>query len=247
LNLDVDQKVALSKQRKFSLLMSLAVIGCYVFGVTISRDATYSGFAIKLAHPEYVRAALWIVWTWALLRYAQRLYELFGLIRGDIIEDVDAEDWRIALRFAQRRAETLAKNGELGEGKPNVRIQGRVYLEPTMKQFIQERQKLPQKEEPAFYPSRTGGRVYRQFGGAFTWSDDKGGGGTSSFNFEVEWTRWQTIRFRAYSWFHAALRLPAITEHVAPLLLALVALAAPLLFGAHVHSDSLIGTIGEHH
>ena len=98
-----DLQPALLRQRRFLILMSLALITFYALDVSVQNAADYGGLAVNLGNPDLVQPGLWIMWGWALWRYTQRVYELLAAIWNEVLEDVRAEDTRIALAKAKRR------------------------------------------------------------------------------------------------------------------------------------------------
>jgi hypothetical protein len=215
--------------RRFAVAMSLAVICARVLGARFKGDVDYSGFAVTLQHPERALIALWVVWGWAHLRYGQKLYELWQEIRHDLIEDVDAEDTRMAMHAAYLEAVRKARDGTIGDRHPNAKIRRDVFLEKPIKEIIAETQKMPAPAAtPDFVPTAPGGRRYRVFGGAYDWrDDDKRESGAMGFNFTMDdWSPRRTRYHRAKAWIHAAIRLPAVTDHLFPVMLAVVAAMA---------------------
>ena len=220
---------ALWKQRRFLILMSLGVIAMYALEVTLKPDAEYNGIAIQLGKPSRIVTGVWIIWAWALWRYLQRAYELLSAIWKDIAEDVYAEDRRIALKTAKREAQRQMDAGQLGESRPNKRVQ-LVQIERSMKAMLDRGLPADAPDPEPDFVTVDGGRVYERLGGAYTWHDDSGNSGASTFNFTMRWSRWQMYLHVAYSTTQAALRLPAITDHAAPVVIAAIAILAPWLF-----------------
>jgi hypothetical protein len=231
MEISVELRTALSKQRRFLILMSLAVIAFYALEVGVRNEAEYSGFGITLGQPGRVVVGLWIIWGWSLWRYLQRVYELLSVLRRDVFEDVYAEDRRLALKAAKREARRRAKAGEIGEGHPNVKIMD-IDIEPSIAAIIRkEHTDSPPRPEPDFDRTKTGGRIYDTLGGSYEWHDNAGNHGASSFNFSMEWSPWGTRLHIALAAVHATLRLPAIADHIVPLVVAVAAVASPFIFG----------------
>lgn len=99
---------SLAKQRRFLLLMSLAVIAFYALEIGVKDQAEYSGFVLAVGRPGRVVIGLWVIWAWALWRYLQKVYERLSVVWNDILEDVRAEDLRIALARARKEGRTKA-------------------------------------------------------------------------------------------------------------------------------------------
>lgn len=150
------------------------------------------------------------------MRYGQRIYELLSVVRDELLEDVFAEDQRIALRCAKSYAKRLAKLGELTADDPlkkNVIVDGPVRIH---------------QDVPVFSPTESGGRKYEHLETTIRWGGDKTSGVGTTF-FQMEMTPWQVRWLRCRAWTYAIFGLPAFTEHIAPIFLALVVPFAPCL------------------
>jgi hypothetical protein len=205
----------LQRQRRFLILMSLGVIAFYWLKAGVSNTATFSGVVVSLGRPEGVAIGLWIIWGWAFLRYGQRVYELLSVLWGELLEDVFAEDQRIALRRAKSCAKRLAELGKLTADHPSwkdVLVIGPVHNN--------------NQDMPAFLPKEGGGRKYEHLGATIRWGGDEAPG-ISTTSFQMEMTPWQVRWLRCRAWTYAIFGLPAFTEHIAPICLALVVPFAP--------------------
>jgi hypothetical protein len=182
----------------------------------VSNTATMSGVVVSLDRPEYVVFGLWIVWGWALLRYIQRVYERLSVVWREVLEDVFAEDQRIALRAAKNYAKRLAKTGKLTSDDPrkkNVLVAGPVHID---------------QNENAYSLREDGGRKYDHLMTTISWGGEEAPAiGTTSF--QMEMTPWQARWLRCRAWIFAILGLPAFTEHIAPIGIALFVPFAPYL------------------
>jgi hypothetical protein len=225
-NLIVEQQTALHRQRRFLILMSLAVIGYYLLGVGVKSEAQYSGFVLTLERPDRAVIGLWIVWGWSLLRYIQRVYELWSRLWDEVIEDVNAEDSRMVFAKAKKLGNQLAAQGKIGINIPKkARIKGRVHFgEYAIEDSIRNADELPQADPRGFFVTPNGGRRYPRFQAKFAW-----GGESNIAEFPMQLTPSQEkwICIRAY--FHALFRLPGFTEYIAPFFVAAGALLAPAL------------------
>lgn len=222
-------RATLLRQRRFVILMSLAVIAYYALGVGVKNEAEYSGFVLTLHRPDRAVIGLWAIWGWSLWRYGQRVYELLSVIWGEVLEDVYAEDRRIALARAKKFGNRLAAEGKIGEELPkSARIDGAVAIEPPepgeLRALIGE--KVTHFRD--YFPARHGGRKYPTLKANFEWEDGLKWERTDS-KFMMELTRRQSTWLRLRAWLHSLLRLPAFSEHVAPLLIAAAAVATWLL------------------
>lgn len=206
----------LQRQRRFLILMSLGVIAFYVLKAEVSNTATLSGVAVSLGRPEGVVVGLWIIWGWALLRYSQRVYELLSVVRREVLEDVFAEDQRIALRRAKNYAMRLAKDGKLTSDDPhkkNVLVAGPAHIDQS---------------KNAYSLRKDGGRKYEHLMTTIRWGEEEAPAiGTTSF--QMEMTLWQVRWLRCRAWAYAIFSLPAFTEHIAPICLALFVPFTPCL------------------
>ena len=217
----------LQRQRRFLILMSLGVIAFYWLKAGVNTTATVSGVVVSLDRPQGVVVGLWLIWGWAFWRYGQRVYELLSVIWDELLEDVFAEDQRIALRRAKNYAKQLAKTGKLTAGDPvkkNIFVDGPVYIQGISK-ALQDPKQVNQVE-PTFVPREGGGRKYEHLGITIRWGGDEAPGiGTTSF--QMEMTPWQVRWLRCRAWTYAIFGLPAFTEHIAPICLALFVPFAP--------------------
>lgn len=185
----------------------------YVLGANVADSAEYSGFGVKLSHPERVTIGLWIVWVWALLRYAQRFYELAVNLWGDVVADVKSEDRRLALSWGLREARCLAKAGHFDErGKRNVAVNRVIW-------HYEAGSDGGRTAEP-FMPARGGGRQYGLYV-SYNWRSDQYELGSTGRPFAPE-MRSSTLRWHlAKAWTYALFVRPAFSEHIFPLLLAI--------------------------
>ena len=217
---------ALPKQRRFLILTSLGLISYYWLALSV-KSWQFSSVAFDVTRKEHLVAALWIVWAWSLWRYAQRVYELWTKVAQDILVDVDAEDVRIALAKSQREAVQRAAREKWGE--PGATI---TRLKVTLLGLLSDR--------PAgkfdYIPNEKGGRTYPKVRVSFSYRSPDGGITSTDTSFVWEWSQWRSRRHVFRSWFAALVRLPAFSEHVAPVVLALAAAFGPLYDG-HAPSE----------
>lgn len=214
----------LQRQRRFLILMSLGVIAFYFLRAEVST-ATFNGVAVTLGRPKGVIDGMWIIWGWALLRYGQRVYELLSRIWDELFEDVCAEDLRIALRRARRYAKHLAKIGELTDSsRKYVLINGPVRVAGASELPQDSSQQTPAVRP--FVPTESGGRKYQELKVPIRYGGKEASGFTEAL-FEMEMTPRQVLWLECRAWISAIVRLPAFTEHMAPIVLALFVPFAP--------------------
>jgi hypothetical protein len=197
-----EKLIPLYRQRRFLLLMSLTLIANYLLGVKVKNEITYSGIQLTLTHPNLLIIGLWMVWIWALWRYLQRGYELLSVIRDEIIADVNAEDQRIARVKVKKYGNKLAAEGKFKKPK-TARIHGPVTTLAYSENYF------------GFFPSGEG-RKYVKIKAMFEWETGK-----EEIIFEMDLSRFESFWLRFRAWFHAIVRLPAVSEYIAPLLLAI--------------------------
>jgi hypothetical protein len=225
-----DAAETLAKQRRFLTITSLIIIAFYLLEVDIKCEADYSGFGIILHSTENAVRGLWIIWTWAVLRYLQRLNALWQVVRCDVLSDVDSEDLRTAYKPARRYlielCERHAPEVAIHQTHLNPRVVGPVGLTPTTKSH-------PNVQDPSitkFYKlTSDDGRRYEIEGG-YAYRTELGEDGVVGFNPSMIWSKSQTRSHRRRSWFSAVIRLPKLIDHLGPLGIALIALACPLVF-----------------
>lgn len=218
----------LSRPRRFLILMSLAVFGYFALGVGVKPEAQYNGFLLTLMRPDRAIYVLWAIWGWSMWRYVQKTYEFLSDIRNDILQDVFAEDQRIALSRGTRAANRHASAGVFEKAPKSACVRGHVTIRTPRDQDWKEN--APNRNDAThffgYWPSRDGGRKYILLA-TLDWPDD--GGGSVNETFEMQLTPTQTRCLRARAWLHAFIRLPALNDHVMPIVVALLAVASPLL------------------
>lgn len=219
----------LLRQRRFLILMSMAVIAFYWLGVDVQGSAEYSGIAVTLDHPGRVEFGLWAVWGWALWRYGQRIYEALAEIWQEILEDVRAEDLRIALRKAKTFGKKLAKQGHFDDIPKSARVRVRGSVKSEAPNFEALRQEFGEEisRYRNYQPTKDGGRKYMSLSATFDWVDGSKWASVGE-HFQMQLTRWQAHYLRIRAWLHSAIRLPAMSEHIGPLMIAALAMAAPV-------------------
>lgn len=233
----IEQQAPLLRQRRFLILMSLVIIAFYLLGVSVKPEASYNGFVLTLAKPERVVTGLWVVWVWSFWRYCQRMYELLSEVFGELLDDVYAEDRRIALIHAKKFGNKLAIDGTFDEDMPKTaRVDGAVRIEPPDLETLQSIIGVKTKHFRDFIVTREGGRLYPTLKADFEWQDGVTWGRTDHA-FKMTLTRMQSNWLRIRAWAHSLLRLPAFSEHIAPLLIAAVAVASWLLHRCQVFSS----------
>lgn len=151
------------------------------------------------------------------------------MLWDELLEDVFAEDRRIALRHARNYAKQLAKSGQLTADEPakkNVFVVGPVYINDFSKTL--QDPKLVDQVKSMFVLKEDGGRKYEHLVTTIRWGRGEAlGVGTTSF--QMEMTPWQVRWLRCRAWTYAIFGLPAFTEHIAPIFLALFVFFAPWL------------------
>jgi hypothetical protein len=206
--LNEEQQTAMHRQRRFLILMSLAVVAFYVLGLKVKPDAGFQGFLLSVKFPERAIYGLWAIWGWSLWRYLQRGYELFSEIRNEMREDVYSEDRRIAVNLARKHGNSLAAKGLLDMPR-SARIRGGVNLAPHDGMGGQG---------PDYIPN-AGGRNYDGITATFKWNKNNESGAAQK-GFTMNMTRMQVLRLQSWAWIQAFFRLPAFSDYIAPLLIA---------------------------
>ncbi|MEX2150742.1 MAG: hypothetical protein WD793_11045 [Steroidobacteraceae bacterium] len=227
-----DRRSALLRQRRFLILMSLALIAYYALGAGVSSEAQYSGLVFTLAQPDRAIWGLWIVWGWSVWRYAQRAYEQLSELRAELREDVFAEDMRIARKRAESVGNRLSEAGEFdGQMPTSARIYGTVEVEPPDDELLRAQAMLGERPTyfRGFIPKKDGGRKY-PFKANFSWPVGGMEFARGNQHFAMELTRWETRWVRLRAWVWALVRLPAFSEHFAPLLIAIAAFGIGIVF-----------------
>jgi len=231
-SLSPELRLGLARQRRFLILMSLAVAGYAVLGVQPKGEGEYSGLAIKILHPERAQCVLWVIFGWAILRYCQRLYELWSDTKHDVLDNVNFEDRRLALKAARRLARRRLKNGELGDVPANAYVARAIAIPQKFEDDYAGTQQSAPKAAPDFLYTGDGGRKYERLSGALAWIDAHGAPGGCSFNFQMQWAATRTRLHRLRAWVWSIVLLPAVGEHWVPLFIAAAALVCAIVFHA---------------
>jgi hypothetical protein len=216
-------RATLIRQRRFLILMSLALIAYCALGLKVKDEMTVIGVGLKITQPDRVVSVLWVVWGWSLWRYGQRVYESLSVLWSEVLDDVYAEDRRIALVRAKKVANRLAAEGQIDEELPrSARVDGAITIEPPdpdeLRSIIGE--KITRFRD--YIPTRLGGRKYPRLKANFEWEHGIKWERTDA-KFTMELMRRTSVWLRIRAWLHSLLRLPAFSEHIAPLLIAATA------------------------
>lgn len=157
------------------------------------------------------------------------MYELLSVLWRDVIDDVYAEDRRIAITRAKTVGNKLAAAGHFDEDMPKTaRVDGRVTIEPPDPETLRS---IPGERITHFRDyvhTKEGGRLYPTLKADFEWTDGIKWGRNDQ-QFKMQLTRRQSVWLRIRAWLHSLLRLPAFSEHIAPMLIAATAVATWLL------------------
>lgn len=226
---------ALGRQRRFLVLMSLALAGFYVLKVNVRGEAEYSGLAVVLLHPSRVKVCLWVVFLWALLRYVQRLNERWLIVGAHMRKEADYQDQLLALKAMRHFAvRTVAHEGV--RNYPEPRVVGDAWIEASTHEMMQQtrpisRERPPKaKPDPGFVTTYEGGRKYRAFGILISYLNNEGKRATIGHN--IEMPPWSPLTVRVHrmrAWARATVLLPAVFEYLAPLVIAVAAVITAIL------------------
>jgi hypothetical protein len=230
---------ALRSQRRFLVLISLAIAAYYTLAVHLKGEGEYSGLAVKIGRPDRVPVALWVVFVWALLRYLQRLHEQWRMVRKAVMKEFEYYDHQLVLEAARRSAVRQVKRGQLARDRRNARVVGDVWVTDTVKEMMRERMaeraraqgrpELRKEPDPWFTVSDDGKRIYRGFGVGIA-CDDQHDPALGQDFLMAPWSRVRTLAHQLHAWARTAIRLPALFEYIAPLLIALLAMVLALVF-----------------
>src|SRR5258705_931694 len=119
---------ALRSQRRLLIIVSIAVAAYYYLEVHMKGEGEYSGLAVKLGRADRVPWVLWVIFGWALLRYAQRLHELWTKVGTDVMREFEYYDQQLALAAARRSA--LKQVVQIAKDKRNPYVVGAAWLSP---------------------------------------------------------------------------------------------------------------------
>jgi hypothetical protein len=226
---------SLPRQRRFLIVMSVAVVAYYALGANLKTEAEYSGFVVNIGRPDHFVVGLWTVWGWALLRYWQQVFARWEPIRTLILAEVARRQARFTRSAAFRYVEKLAREGKFGPAWTKAH-----KCSSYMRQSSENTDSVWNDSATIFFVDvGDGGREYENLSTEIETLDAEGERARKHVGFSMRWTRWTARFVRARSWISAIWHLPAIGEHVAPFALAALAVASPFLFPAIVPPDAL--------
>jgi hypothetical protein len=230
---------ALRSQRRFLIVMSIAVAAYYYLQVHLKGEGEYSGLAVRVVRTDRIQIALWIIFAWALLRYGQRLHEGWRRVRREVMSQFEYYDHQLVLIAARRSAARQARAGRIGKDlEPPRTVFGEAEVTDTVKQMAAEmvRQRRAQQglspPEPVVEPWFVvdgGKRIYRGFAIRITGKDNVPS--TMGYDFMMPaWGWWRVRVHQLHAWWRTAWRMPAIFEHLAPLVIAAGAIAVAIVY-----------------
>jgi hypothetical protein len=65
-----------SRERRFLLVVSVILLAHELLGISVAKSVEALGLHLEIENPERLFWGVWIVWTWAFIRYLQLLYSL---------------------------------------------------------------------------------------------------------------------------------------------------------------------------
>jgi hypothetical protein len=229
---------ALRSQRRFLILVSIALAAYYVLAVHIKGEGEYSGFAMKLGRPDRIPYVLWVIFTWALLRYWQRLHEQWRIVRTAVMQEFEYCDHQLVLKAARRSAVQQVKRRQLGKDLRDPFVVGDVQVTDSVKEMMgtvmaqrarAQGKPVPKREPDPWFTVKDGKRVYRAFAIGVAGADQTGL--TMGYDFAIPpWSRVRTLVHQLRAWVRTALRLPAVLEYLAPLAIAMLAVVLAVIF-----------------
>lgn len=218
----------LRRARRFLILMSAGLAAYFIFGIEVRPDADYAGLSLRARDPRLSLLALWLVWGWAALRYFQFSYQALSHVWGDVLEDVEAETVRIIKRLAGNGAASMVRNGERQGVPTDAKLVPPIEMNDVTAETLRSRAMLRQPIAPDYVPDDDGGRHYTNLQATFVARTGSAIAVHSiGFNFQLSGSEMRSVRWRA--WFYASMALPAVSEHIFPLVFALGALLSAVL------------------
>lgn len=218
----------LMRQRRFLILMSLAVIAYYWLGLRIQPEGSFNGFLFTIEHADRVKWGLWVIWGWAAWRYCQRVYELWSQQVGkELNAAVFNERQRFLKVHAMREGEKQAAQGLSQKVRIENNVHGRRFtpsvafedrIVPARFVDIKSFSRVAQNKEHTGKYSFTA--VFEvEVGSEFR---------TENHNVSFELPRLERIRIEAKALTLAILRKTAFSEYLAPLMITLAAVVSPV-------------------
>jgi len=221
-----------TKQRRFVMALSVAVVAYYALGANLKTEAEYAGFVVNIGRPGHFLWGLWILWGWAVLRYWQQVFARWEPIRTVILAEVSRRQARFTRKAAMQCAKELTSHGSFGKEWAESRV-----ISTFLRQSNDEGSSWNWTDDSHIYFMDTSdGREFDNLAVEIERKEPSGDIGRKSVIFSMTWSKRKATFVRARSWISAFWQLPAIGEYVAPFALALLALAAPWLFPPVVQS-----------
>ncbi len=229
-------RASLTKQRRFLILMSLALVAYYTLGISVDTAAEYNGLALKLAHPRNAIVGLWLVWGWAAWRYWQRSYALLSVLKNEMLVSAQAEAWRIIGIHAVRAASARLGCGNIPNIPPDARVVGQVENCATPPNNRELPQGTTWQPWSGYFPLTRLWRRRLEAKITFGWHEELGWY-TRQTTVKFRMPKWRARWITARAWLYSTLHLPAASEHIAPIVLAVAA-----VWVAIAHQNTIAGT-----
>jgi hypothetical protein len=100
----------LQRERRLLLAISLVLLAHQILGIKVSSSAESFGLHFDVANPERLWTAVWAVWLWATLRYAQLLNSFGPLSDFPVAREAETRErlygW-IAMRSVRKEARAI--------------------------------------------------------------------------------------------------------------------------------------------
>jgi hypothetical protein len=223
-----------SKDRRFLLALSVAVIAFYVLQASVRPQAEHDGFLFNIGEPGYFIWGLWAIWAYAALRYWHAFFAYFHDIRGRILAEVARRQAKITRKVAVREAIRQARNGKFrvgfGDAIPFPATLGQVLADSPHDVLAADAAQIHESGTIFFTEEPDGTYKYSNLTITFSWPKSADGHRSEGVDFAMLWSarKQNWVRFR--SWFSAIWNMPAFFEYAAPIIVIGLTLAAPHVF-----------------
>jgi hypothetical protein len=238
----------LRSQRRFLILISMAVTAYYALSVHLEGKGEYSGIALTIGRADRIPIALWVVFLWALIRYCQRLHEQWRIVGKSVMREFEYCDQQLVLEAARRSAIKQVAGGALAKNLTTPQVVGRAWFTESVQEMIREQaakraqamgKPMVRKEPEPLFVTKDGKRIYRGFGIGILGADQPFPLGHDFMM--PPWSRIRTLWHQVRAWARTAVTLPALLEYIAPLAIAVAAVIIAIFFHVPAQPPGMLG------
>jgi hypothetical protein len=209
------------RQRRFLIVISLVLLAKYALTIELGTKIQLLGMEFDIQRKEVLVFAGWVMWAWALIRFAQ----FHRVVAKPAIQVVYAHELHLAaLKYPMRDAQGLIDRGLAENG---VRVTGRVFDIHMPSRFEKGRQEAGwyQDADTEYRVLDDGGRGYRDIIAMVRLKS----GGEMDVRVDPNISGSRMRRARFWAWIRCIVRTHAFSDYYAPFFIAVMpAIAAAL-------------------